>query len=127
MANRADTADTADIMGNRANNLARSRCEADARSAAAGRNSAEANWEHIAAGTAETGEAVVGAAIGGIVDSPLTDSSRSVDLVIPTTTGIGTLNGAGARLTTVIILTDIILRIDTIMIITGAPHRERDS
>jgi hypothetical protein len=127
MANRADTAGTADIMANRANNLARSRREADARSAEAGRNSAEANRENTVTGAAETGEAVIGAAIGGIIDSPLTDSSRSVDLVIPTTTGIGTPNGAGVRLTTVIILTDIILRIDTIMIITGAPYRERDS
>jgi hypothetical protein len=125
-----DTADTA----NTANILARCRREADTSSAEAGRNSAAAHLENIvtggaANGAAETGVAVIGAAIGGIIDSPVTDSFSAVDLVIRTTTGIGTPVGAGAflpRLTTAIILTGIILRIRTIMI-TTAPYQESDS
>jgi hypothetical protein len=124
----AHTADTADIMANTASILAPYPHDADTSSAEAVPNSAVANREHIATGAAKTGKAVIGAAIGGIIDSPLINSSRSVDLVIRTTTGIGTLNGAFlTRLTTAIILTDIILRIGTIMIIRGAPNRERDS
>ena len=71
---------------------------------------------------------VIGGAIGVIMDSPVTDSSSSVDLVIRTT-GVGTPLGAGAfltRLTTAIILMDIILRIGTIMI-PIAPYQESDS
>ena len=60
----ADTADTADTMANTANILARYRREADATSAEAGRNSAAANRQNTATGAAETGEAVIGAAIG---------------------------------------------------------------
>jgi hypothetical protein len=133
MANMADTANTADIMANTANILARCRREADTSSAEAGRNSAAAHLENIvtgaaANGAAETGVVVIGAAIGGIIDSPVTDSSSAVDLVIRTT-GIGTPVGAGAfltRLTTAIIPTGIILRIGTIMI-TTAPYQESDS
>src|SRR4029450_1548729 len=124
----ADTANTADIMANTANILARCRREADTSSAEAGRNSAAAHLENIVTGAAETVVAVIGAAIGGIIDSPVTDSSSAVDLVIRTT-GIGTPVGAGAfltRLTTAIIPTGIILRIGTIMI-TTAPYQESDS
>jgi hypothetical protein len=118
----ADTADTAAIMANMpntANISAQDRREADTSSAEAVRNSAVANRE----GTA-TGVAVIGVAIGGIIDSLSTDSSRSADLVIRTTTGTGTPNGAGARLTTAI-LTGIILRMGTI--ITVAPYQGSDS
>jgi len=110
----ANVVGTADIMANPANILARGRCEADKSSAEAGRNSAAANRENT-----ETGVAVIGAAIGGIIDSPVTDSCSSVDLVIRTP-GLGTPAGAGAfltRLTTAIILTGIILRMGTIMVI----------
>ena len=110
----ANVVGTADIMANPANILARGRCEADKSSAEADRNSAAANRENT-----ETGVAVIGAAIGGIIDSPVTDSSSSVDLVIRTP-GLGTPAGAGAfltRLTTAIILTGIILRMGTIMVI----------
>ena len=114
MADMADTADTADIMANTANILARYRREADASSAAPHR-------EHTATGEVETGVAVIGAAIGGIIDSPVTDSSSPVDLVIRTT-GIGTLLGAGAFLTriTAIILISIIR-------MTVAPYQEGNS
>ena len=110
---------TADIMPNPANILARDRCEADRSSAEAGRNSAAANRENTETGAAETGMAVIGAAIGGIIDSPVTDSSSSVDLVIRTT-GVGTPLGAGAfltRLTTAIILTGLTLRMGTNLVI----------
>jgi hypothetical protein len=130
----ADTANTADFMANTANILARCRREADTSSTEAGRNSAAAHLENIvtggaANGAAETGVPLIGAAIGGVIDSPVTDSSSAVDLVIRITTGIGTPVGAGAfltRLTTAIILTGIILRIGTIMI-TTAPYQESDS
>jgi hypothetical protein len=114
-------ADTADTMANRASILARCRREEDTSSAAAHR-------ENTATGEGETGvavtrTAVIGAAIGGIIDSP-------VDLVTRTT-GVGTLLGAGAFLThtriTAIILIGIILRIGTIMIITIAPYQEGSS
>jgi hypothetical protein len=110
----ADTADTADIMANKANILARCRREADTSSAAA-------HWENTATGEVETGVAVIGEAIGGIIDSPVTDSSSPVDLVIRTT-GIGTLLGAGAFLTriTAIILISIIR-------MTVAPYQEGNS
>jgi hypothetical protein len=75
--------------------------------------------------------AVIGAAIGGIMDSQVVHSSLSVDLVIRTTgvgiprragafPGGGTPPGAGAfltRLATGIILMGIILRMATIMVI----------
>ena len=121
----ANMADTADIMANTANILARYRREADTSSAEAGRNSAAAHREHT-----ETGVAVIGAAIGGIIDSSATDPSLSADLVIRTT-GIGTHIGAGAILTrtrtTAIILMGIILRMGTIMIIRVAPYQESNS
>lgn len=75
--------------------------------------------------------AVIGATIGGIMDSPVVLSSPSVDLVI-LTTGVGTPPGAGAfpgvgtrlgagafltRLVTGMILMGIILRMATIMVI----------
>ena len=114
MADMADTADTADIMANTANILAQGRREADTSSAAAHR-------EDTATGVAETGVALIGAAIGGIIDSPVTDSSTPVDMVIRTT-GIGTLLGAGAFLTriTAIILISIIR-------MTVAPYQEGNS
>ncbi len=120
----ADTADTADIMANTANILARYRREVDTSSAEAGQNSAAAHRENTATGEVETGVAVIGAAIGGIIDSPVTDSSSPVDLVIRTT-------GVGAILThtrtTAIILIGIILRTGTIMVITLAPYQEGNS
>jgi hypothetical protein len=115
----AGTADTADIM---ANILARYHREADAGSAEAGRNSAAPHREHTATGEVETGVAVIGAAIGGIIDSPVTDSSSPVDMVIRTTR-IGTHIGAGAiliRTRTAIILIGIIR-------MTVAPHQEGTS
>ena len=114
MGDVADTADTADIMANMANIFARCRREADTSLAAAHR-------EDTATGVAETGVALIGAAIGGIIDSPGTDSSTPVDMVIRTT-GIGTLLGAGAFLTrtTAIILTNIIR-------MTVAPYQEGNS
>jgi len=126
----ADTADTADIMANTANILARYRREVDTSSAEAGQNSAAAHRENTATGEVETGVAVTGAAIGGIIDSPVTDLSSPVDLVIRTT-GVGTLLGVGAILThtrtTAIILIGIILRTGTIMVITLAPYQEGNS
>jgi hypothetical protein len=95
MAEMASTADTAAIMANMpntANILAQDRREADTSSAEAGRNSAAANRENTV-----TGVAVIGAAIGGIIDSPSINSSRSVDSALPTPSGIGTPNGGGAR------------------------------
>ena len=128
MADMADTAAIMQNMPNTANILARDRREADTSSTAAGRNSAAPNRENTVTGAVETGIAVIGGAIGVIIDSPATDSSSSVDLVIRTT-GVGTPLGAGAfltRLTTAIILTGIILRIGTIMI-PIAPYQESDS
>ena len=115
-------------MANTANILAGYRREADTSSAEAGRNSAAAHREHTATGAAKTGVAVIGAAIGGIIDSSATDPSLSADLVIRTT-GIGTHIGAGAILTrtrtTAIILMGIILRMGTIMIIRFPAQRLR--
>src|SRR4029453_15868409 len=110
MADMADNADTADIMANKANILARCRREADTSSAAA-------HWEHTATGEVETGVAVIGAGIGGRG----TDSFSPVVLVIRTI-GIGTLLGAGAFLTriTAIILISIIR-------MTVAPYQEGNS
>ena len=113
----ADTADTADIMANKANILARYRREADASSAEAGRNSAAPHREHTATGEVETGVAVIGAAIGGVAAA---DSSLSAEVI--RTIGIGTLLGAGAFLTrtTAIILISIIR-------MTVAPYQEGNS
>ena len=85
----------------------------------------------VETGVAAIGMAVIGAAIGGIMDSPVVHSSPSVDLVIRTTgvgiplragafPGVGTPPGAGAFLTrpaTGMILMTIILRTGTIMVI----------
>src|SRR4029453_18699501 len=116
-ADMAGTADTADIMANKANILARYRREADASSAEAGRNSAAANRENTATGEVETGVAETGAAATG---AAVTASSSPVDMVIRT--GVGTLLGAGAFLTrtTAIILTSIIR-------MTVAPYQEGHS
>src|SRR5262245_40019368 len=99
--------DTADIMANTASILARL--------AEAGRNSAAADRENTAIGAAETGEGVIGAAIGVAADSSLTAE-------VIRTTGIGTHIGAGAILTRT---TAIILRIGTLT--TVAPHQDSDS
>jgi hypothetical protein len=100
MAEMASTADAAAIMANMpntANILSQDRREADTSSVEASRNSAAANRENTVNGAVETGVAVIGMAIGGIIDSPLINSSRSVDSVLPTPSGIGTPNGAGAH------------------------------
>ena len=131
------TADTANIMAHAADILARYHREADTSSAEAGRHSAAANREHIVTGAAANGAAVTGAAVTGAAatgaattGAAVTDSSLSADLVIRTTR-IGTHIGAGAILTrtrsTAIILTGIILRMGTIMLITVAPHQGGDS
>src|SRR6266516_1549813 len=117
-------ADTANIMADTADILARYRREADTSSAEAGRHSAAAA-NGTATGAAVTGAAVTGAAANGagVTGAAVTDSSSSVDLVIRTT-GIGIPIGAGAfltRLTTAIILTGIILRMGTIMITIATP------
>ena len=112
----ADTADTADTMANTANIIARYRREADATSAEAGGNSAAANRENT-----ETGEGVIGAAIGGVAvtGAAAADSSLSAEVI---RTGIGTHIGAGAILTRT---TAIILRIGTLT--TVAPYQDSDS
>jgi len=118
-------------MANRANTLARGQREADTSSAEAGQNSAAENRENTATGKVETGIAVIGGAIGAVMDFTVTDSSPSVDLGIRTTRvgtplgagafpGVGTPPGVGAFLTplaTGMILMGIILRMGTIMII----------
>lgn len=85
----------------------------------------------VETGVAAIGMAVIGAAIGGIMDSPVVRSFPSVDLVIRTTgvdiplqagafPGVGTPPGAGAFLTglaTGMILMGITLRMATIMVI----------
>jgi hypothetical protein len=131
----ADMADTADIMPNTANILARYRREADTSSAEAARNSSVAHREDIETGAAETGAAVIGAAeIGAAVTgaaatgAAVTVPSLSADLVTRST-GVGIHIGVGAILTrtrtTAIILTGTILRTGTIM--TIAPYQEGDS
>ena len=79
----ADTADTADTMANTANILARYRREAAATSAEAGGNSAAANRENTGTGAAETGEDVIGAAIGGVAvtGAAETDSSLWAEVI----------------------------------------------
>jgi hypothetical protein len=118
----ADTADTADTMANTANILARYRREADATSAEAGGNSAAANRANTATGAAETGEEVIGAAIGGVgvTGAAAADSSLSAEVI--RTTGIGTHIGVGAILTRT---TAIILRICTLT--TVALYQDSDS
>jgi hypothetical protein len=112
-----DNADTADIMANTANILARYRREADTRPAEVGQNSPAANREKTATGAAETGEAVIGVAVTGAAAA---DSSLSAELI--RTTGIGTHIGAGAILTGT---TAIILRIGTRT--TVALYQDSDS
>ena len=132
MADTADTlaryrreADTAHIMAATADILVRYRREADTSSAEADRHSAAAANGAVANGAAANGVAVTGAEVTGAAatGAAVTDSSSSVDLVTRTT-GIGTPLGAGAfltRLTTAIILLGIILRIGTIMIAIATP------
>jgi hypothetical protein len=109
-------------MANTANILARYRREADATSAEAGGNSAAAHREDTATGAAETGEGVIGAAIGGlaVTGAAAADSSLSAEVI--RTTGIGTHIGAGAILTRT---TAIILRIGTLT--TVVPYQDGDS
>ena len=113
----ADTADTADTMANTANILARNRREADATSAEAGGNSAAANRENT-----ETGEGVIGAAIGGVAVTGAAAADSSLSAEVIRTTGIGTHIRAGAILTRT---TAIILRIGTLT--TVAPYQDGDS
>ena len=113
----ADTADTADTMANPANILARYRREADATSAEAGGNSAAANRENT-----ETGEGVIGAAIGGVAVTGAAAADSSLSAEVIRTTGIGTHIRAGAILTRT---TAIILRIGTLT--TVAPYQDSDS
>jgi len=111
--------DTADIMANTANILARL--------AEAGRNSAAGHRENTATGAAETGEEVIGAAIGGVAVTGAAAADSSLSAEVIRTIGIGTHIGAGAILTrtTAIILIRIILRIGTLT--TGAPYQDSDS
>ena len=118
----ADTADTAHTMANTANMLARYRREADATSAEAGGNSAAANRENTATGAAETGEGVIGPAIGGVAVTGAAAADSSLSAEVIRTTGIGTHIGAGAILTRT---TAIILRIGTLT--TVAPYQDSDS
>src|SRR4029077_12803514 len=124
----ADTADTADTMANTENILARYRREADATSVGAGRNSAAANRQNTATGPAETGEgvetgeAVIGAAIGGVA---VTGAAAADSFLLAggiRTTGIGTHIWAAAILTHT---TAIILRIGTLT--TVAPYQDSDT
>jgi len=111
----ADTADTADTMANTANIIARYRREADATSAAV-------NRENTATGAAETGEGVIGAAIGGVAVTGAAAADSSLLAEVIRTTGIGTHMGAGAILTRT---TAIIHRIGTLT--TVAPYQDSDS
>ena len=124
----ADTADTADTMPNTANILAWYHREAAATSAEAGGKSAAANRENTATGAAETGEgveageAVIGAAIGGVAVTGAAAADSSLSAEVIRITGIGTHIGAGAILTRT---TAIILRIGTLT--TVAPYQDSDS
>jgi hypothetical protein len=104
-------------MANTANILARNRREADATSAEAGGNSAAANRENT-----ETGEGVIGAAIGGVAVTGAAAADSSLSAEVIRTTGIGTHIRAGAILTRT---TAIILRIGTLT--TVAPYQDSDS
>jgi len=106
--------DTADIMANTANILARP--------AEAGRNSAAAHRENTATGAAKTGEGVIGAAIGGVAVTGAAAADSSLSAEVIRITGIGTHIGAGAILTRT---TAIILRIGTLT--TVAPYQDSDS
>ena len=99
--------DTADIMANTASILARS---------------AAAHRENTATGAAETGEGVIGAAIGGVTVTGAAAADSSLAAEVIRTTGIGTHIGAGAILTRT---TAIILRIYTLT--TVAPYQDSDS
>ena len=109
-----DNANTANIKANTAKILARS--------AKAGRNSAAANRQNTATGAAETGEGVIGAAIGGVAVTGATAADSSLSAEVIRTTGIGTHIGAGAILTRT---TAIILRIGTLT--TVAPYQDSDT
>ena len=117
----ADTADTADTMANTANILNRYRREADASSTAA-------NRQNTATGAAETGEAVetgeaiIGAAIGGVAVTGAAAADSSLSAEVIRTTGIGTHIRAGAILTRT---TAIILRIG--ILTTVAPYQDTDT
>jgi hypothetical protein len=82
------------------------------------------NRENTATGAVETGEGVIGAAIGGVavIGAAAADSSLSAEVI--RTTGIGTHIGAGAILTRTP-TTAIILRIGTLT--TVAPYQDSDS
>jgi hypothetical protein len=110
----ADNANTANIKANTAKILARS--------AEASRNSAAANRQNTATGAGETGEGVIGAAIGGVAVTGATAADSSLSAEVIRTTGIGTHIGAGAILTRT---TAIILRIGTLT--TVAPYQDNDS
>ena len=114
MADTADT-DTEDTMANTANILAQYRREAGATSAAAHR-------ENIATGPAETGEVVIGTAIGGIAVTGAAAADSSLSAEVTRTTGIGTHIRAGAILTRT---TAIILRMGTHT--TVAPYQDTDT
>jgi hypothetical protein len=115
-------------MANTVNILARYHREAAATSAEAGGKSAAANRENTATGAAETGEgveageAVIGAAIGGVAVTGAAAADSSLSAEVIRTTGIGTHIGAGAILTPT---TAIILRICTLT--TVAPYQNSDS
>ena len=106
-------------MPNTANILARYHRESDATSAEAGGNSAAAVRENTA-----TGEAVIGAAIGGVAVTGAAAADSSLSAEVIRTTGIGTHLGAGAILTRTP-TTAIILRIGTLT--TVAPYQDSDS
>ena len=93
-----------------------------ARSAEASRNSAAANRQNTATGTAETGEGVFGGAIGGVAVTGATAADSSLSAEVIRSTGIGTHIGAGGILTR---NTAIILRIGTLT--TVAPYQDSDS
>ena len=123
-----DTGDTGDIMANTANILAQCRNEADTSLAEAGRNSAAPDREHIETGAAVNGAAVTGAAVNGAaVTGAAVNGAAATGTAVSgaaatgaAVAGIGTPLGAGAflmRLTTVIILMGITLRIGTHLVI----------
>jgi hypothetical protein len=113
-----NTGDTGDIMANTANILAQCRNEADTSLAEAGRNSAAPDREHIETGAAVNGAAVTGAAVNGAAATGTAVSGAAATGAA--VARIGTPLGAGAflmRLTTVIILMGITLRIGTHLVI----------
>ena len=104
--------DAADIMANTANILARS--------AEAGRNSAAAHRENTATGAAETGEGVIGAAIGGVAVTGAAAADSSLSAEVIRTTGIGTHIGAGAILTRIQLLSFVLVRLRQLLRIKTA-------